>query len=183
MTTAPAPFIMAVLAVGGMIWLAMQWGYGRELSFLSRQIAEYKDKLGVTNPDQAKQNIDALEKRVGQLEETTKKSSYNITSNNQSGGITAGNVNVGRVPRAIDQSLRAQILAQLPRDKEIVVVGILGDAESINFAEQIHAFLKANGFKMKEPNGISQSVFTQTQHGLQVVDRGTNLDFIVGVNF
>jgi hypothetical protein len=61
------------------------------------------------------------------------------------------------------------------------VIGIMGDTESCMFAEEIHAFLKANGFKMKETNGISQGVFTRTPRGLIVEPDGDALKFVVGV--
>ena len=73
--------------------------------------------------------------------------------------------------------LKAQILSRLPRDKDITVMAPLGDAEAIDLALQIHAFLAANGFKMKK-SGISQGVFTQPQHGLNF-NPETNT-FIVG---
>jgi hypothetical protein len=65
---------------------------------------------------------------------------------------------------------------ELPRDKGIIVIGILGDTESCSFALQIQGFLKNNGFKVK--NGIAQSVFTGVPRGLQFnPDTG---DFVVG---
>jgi len=48
---------------------------------------------------------------------------------------------------------------------EIAVMYVAGDGESAHLATQIYAFLKANGFKMKE-DGISQGVFSPPLHGL-----------------
>jgi len=59
---APMSFMAAVLAAGAIVWVAMSWGYGREMSLLSQQVADYKDKLSGSSPDQAKAKIDALEK-------------------------------------------------------------------------------------------------------------------------
>jgi len=59
----PANFAVAVIVVGLLIWAAMTWGYGREMSLLKEQIADYKTKLGST-PDAAKARIDELEKRL-----------------------------------------------------------------------------------------------------------------------
>jgi hypothetical protein len=49
------------------------------------------------------------------------------------------------------------------------------------FAEEIHAFLKANGFNMRESGGISQGVFMPTPRGLIVEAEGDGLKFVVGV--
>jgi hypothetical protein len=105
-----------------------------------------------------------------------------VTSYNQQGGITAHSVTIGPQQRNLDsptsEQLKQQMLSQLPRDKDITVMAILGDTESITFAQQIHSFLKDNGFKLKEPNGISQGVFTGAVHGLQF-NPDTNT-FVVG---
>lgn len=94
-----------------------------------------------------------------------------VTSYNQQGGITAHSVVIGPQQRNLDlpafSELKSQILSQLPRDKDITVMAILGDTESITFAQQIHSFLKNNSFKLKEPSGISQGVFTSPVKGLQ----------------
>lgn len=73
--------------------------------------------------------------------------------------------------------LKSQILEKLPRDQEISVTAVLGDAEAADLAVQIYNFLKNNGFKMKG-EGINQAIFTQVPHGLSfVTDRN---DFVVG---
>lgn len=106
----------------------------------------------------------------------------NVTSYNQSGGVTAHTVHVGRMPRSIDDRLRNQILRELPRDKPITVVAVMGDSEACLLAEQIHAFLKENGFSLQEPGGISQAVYMPTPKGLTVSVKEGGLDFIVGAN-
>ena len=61
--------------------------------------------------------------------------------------------------------IKAGMLSKLPRDQKIAVMYVAGDDESAHLATQIFAFLKANGFKMKE-DGISQGVFSPPLHGL-----------------
>jgi hypothetical protein len=114
----------------------------------------------------------------------------NIYGNN--GIITQGQIgnntlNVGPQPRNIDSpqaaGLKNQILKELPKDKPITVMALMGDGEGIQFAQQIHAFMKANGFMMKEPNGISQGVFTGAVKGLQRNNEPDgSITFIVGSN-
>jgi hypothetical protein len=103
-----------------------------------------------------------------------------VKSYNQQGGITAHSVTIAPPSRNLDapenQTLKQQMLSQLPKDKEISVTAILGDAESIDFALQINGFLKANGFKVKD--GISQAVFTGAVHGLSFNPETNN--FVVG---
>jgi hypothetical protein len=107
-----------------------------------------------------------------------------IITQGQQGNNT---INVGPQPRNIDApnsvGLKAQILRDLPKDKAITVMDLMGDMESIQFAMQIHAFMKANNFTMKEPEGISQGVFTTAIKGLQVEKKPDGeFTFIVGAN-
>lgn len=102
-----------------------------------------------------------------------------------SGGNNSITNNFGPVARQLDSPwgtpLKAQILRDVPRDKPITVMAILGDGESIQLALQIHAFLKANNFKLRE-DGISQGVFTSLVKGLIVQPDGDGLKFIIGSN-
>lgn len=111
------------------------------------------------------------------------KDTINVTSYNQQGGITAHTVTIGSQPRSLANpnatELKEQILKELPRDKPITVLCLMGDAEGFRFAAEIHAFLKANGFKLTE-NGISQGVFNPPPKGLAINDKGDHVDFIVG---
>lgn len=106
--------------------------------------------------------------------------SVSITSHNQQGGITAHTVTIAPPARDLNspwgEPLKQQILTALPRDKEINITSLLGDAESVELATQIHSFMQANGFKV--PSGISQSVFSGPVKGLQF-NPDTNT-FIVG---
>jgi len=103
----------------------------------------------------------------------------------QQGGITAGTVNIGPTKRSLSDSrtepLKTQMLSELPRDKPITVIGLLGDSESVGFATEIHAFLKGNGYNMREPGGISQSVFTPLPKGLIRDDKPDgSIELIIG---
>lgn len=102
-----------------------------------------------------------------------------VISHNQSGGITAHTVNLGPQPRRMDQTLKSQILRDLPKTDPITVMAMWGDGESIQLASEIHAFLKANGFPLTE-DGISQGVFTEPAKGLGF--NPATSTFIVGTN-
>jgi hypothetical protein len=80
------------------------------------------------------------------------------------------------------EPLKAQILRELPKDKPITVTAVLGDGEAIQFAHEIHAFMKANGFNVGE-GGISQGVFSGVVKGLIKQDNADgSINFIVGAN-
>lgn len=71
---APRPFILALIAATGLIWLAMQWRYNGIIenntsanSLVTAQRDDYKEKLGGASPEQAKARIDGLEKKVAEL--------------------------------------------------------------------------------------------------------------------
>ncbi len=109
----------------------------------------------------------------------------NVFSYGQSGGITAGTVNVGPIPRSLNQprmeSLKKQIQDQVPKDKPIIVTALLGDSEAVNFAYELQSYLKNNGYKLKE-DSIDQSVFTASVKGIILRDDGETRTFIVGAN-
>jgi hypothetical protein len=112
-----------------------------------------------------------------------KDGTINVTSINQQGGITAHTVNVGQQPRSLQSpgadALKAQILRDVPRDKTITVMALMGDADGHRFAAEIYEFLKANGFKVT-PHGVAQGVVMPPPKGLLLQPRGDELEFIVG---
>jgi hypothetical protein len=74
----------------------------------------------------------------------------NVTSNSQFGGITAHTVNLAP-RRRLDNVLKAELL-KLPRDRPISVAGIMGDTESLEFADQLRLFLEESGFISPPPD-------------------------------
>jgi len=105
----------------------------------------------------------------------------NVTSYYQTGGITAGTLNVGPQPRVLRDEDKRLLLDKLPRDKPIEITALLGDGEAISLATDIYAFLKANGFKMAD-TGISQGVFTGPVNGVQIATGGPKISIVVGAN-
>lgn len=92
-----------------------------------------------------------------------------VTSINQSGGITAGEViiNTGPQPRYLDELFIKELDKLLPSDKEkeIKIFSVLGDAESFQFASEIMNHLESEGWKV---DGINQAVFSKPITGVQV---------------
>ena len=69
---------------------------------------------------------------------------FNVTSNNQHGGITAGQINIGPQQRTINNNFKDQL--EKFRNKKIIVQAISGDAEAEKFAYEIKDYLESNGF-------------------------------------
>lgn len=90
---------------------------------------------------------------------------FNIISTNQSGGITAGVVNVGPQPRKVDAELIRQLQQLLPdKAKTVTVTSVMGDGEAFDFATQIKDVLVKQGYDV---NGVNRAVFSAPIIGQQ----------------
>jgi hypothetical protein len=107
---------------------------------------------------------------------------HNVTSHNQSGGVTAHTVNVGRRNRTLSSSsaneFKRYVLTSLSRDVEWDIVSILGDQEAFALAGEIYQFMKANGFKVQDASP-AQAVFAGPVEGICIEPNGK---IIVGTN-
>jgi hypothetical protein len=101
-----------------------------------------------------------------------------VTSYNQSGGITAHTVNIGPQKRKLNATLKQQLLS-LPRTNPITVMAMMGNAESMDFAIEIHEFMQSAGMPMAE-SGISQGMFMGVVKGLNF--DATRAQITVGAN-
>ena len=81
-----------------------------------------------------------------------------ITSNNQLGGITAHTVNFGPTARSMNPQLGAQVKQHVPTSAKVKIVAVLGDGEAFGFANQILAWMKANGYV--NVDGVDQAVYS-----------------------
>jgi hypothetical protein len=59
------PILVGVIVI---VWGASKSWYNREIKFLDRQLADYREKLKGATPEEAKARIDALEKGLRQIE-------------------------------------------------------------------------------------------------------------------
>lgn len=104
---------------------------------------------------------------------------YNIKSTDQSGGITAGKINVYNLqPGWRDINQMPQIQQILVRnlaphkDRPFKCTAVMGDEEAHNFAHQLRDWLRANGFAVED--FVSQSVFTEPQPAISYQFEGKN---------
>lgn len=113
--------------------------------------------------------------------DTIKTEVVNVTSNNQSGGITANQVNIGSIPRNLDVNTERQLLSFLnSKNERIDINSVMGDAESFQFANQINDFLKSQGFT--KVDGVSQSVFTKPVVGQFMNRDSSGVKILIGSN-
>lgn len=106
-----------------------------------------------------------------------KNQNISITSNNQSGGITAHTVNIGSTRRQLDPASAQQLLQTLPKNKPVKVVAVMGDQEAFAFATQILGHLKANGYQAE---GVDQAVYSQPMVGQFINPITSGFEVVVG---
>jgi hypothetical protein len=110
--------------------------------------------------------------------------SANVTSHNQSGGITAHTVNVAKPPA---RQLDAQAVAlynRIPLGAQVVITAVLNDVEAYSFAKQIFDHLGGARPDLKL-DGVKQGVFTPPVQGTQVnlnQHKGGPVEILVGGN-
>jgi hypothetical protein len=73
--SAPVAFTVIVLCAGVVMWGLIQWSYGallsgkdKEIAFLERRLADWRDKMSGMNPDEAKQRLHDLETQAKTLQ-------------------------------------------------------------------------------------------------------------------
>lgn len=88
------------------------------------------------------------------------KKKINVTSYNQSGGITANQVNIGSQPRTLNFEVQNQLQQILSGKKgqTLTVVSVMGDGEAFNFVTQIKNYLTQQGHTI---SGVDQAVYSQ----------------------
>lgn len=101
----------------------------------------------------------------------------NITSINQSGGITAHTVNVGPQPRTITPQFEQELIRVIAGYKKVTVTCVLGDGEGFQFASAITNYLKAKGINVE---GVNQAVFSAPVLGQQANPNGDTMNLVIG---
>jgi hypothetical protein len=104
----------------------------------------------------------------------------NITSFNQSGGITAQTVNVGPGKRTLNESVQEQLDNAMIGKKKVTVVAVMGDGEAFQFATEIFDYLKGKNVPLYG-GGVVQAAFGRPIIG-QIANQLPNdeLQIIVG---
>ncbi len=100
-----------------------------------------------------------------------------VTSNNQLGGITAHTVNIGSPRRQLDAVSAQHLLQELPKNKPVKVVAVMGDQEAFAFATQILGHLKLNGYQAE---GVDQAIYSQPVVGQLIKPTASGFEVVVG---
>jgi len=101
----------------------------------------------------------------------------NVSSTNQSGGITAANVNLGQPQRAITPAFEQELLRNIAGYKKVEVTCVLGDGEAFQFATAIVDYLKRKGTNVE---GVNQAAFTRPVVGQIAEANGDAIKLIIG---
>jgi hypothetical protein len=120
------------------------------------------------------------QKKISQTEKfNSNNSAVNVTSNNQSGGITANQVNIGAIPRNLDDKTQNQLLTIIKKkDEPIDISSVMGDAEAFRYANQINDFLKTQGYS--KVDGVSQAIFSKPIIGQFIEKDSIGVKIIIG---
>ena len=103
-----------------------------------------KIKSAITVPDSTKVNTPAINPQV-----------INVTSNNQSGGITANQVFIGaKKPKLLDIDKIKILAIAMDKDENIQISCLPGSNNSYELAEQIRSFLVEKGYKKVSSIGM-----------------------------
>jgi hypothetical protein len=107
--------------------------------------------------------------------ETT--SNINVTSNYQSGGITAHTVNLNPTyQRKLGNNARKELLQNTPRNKEIVIWATMGSEEAYKLASEIFQFMKGAGYTLFGDGPFPQ-IFVPALYGMRVrLNERTEID-------
>ena len=110
---------------------------------------------------------------------------FNVVSNNQFGGITAGvvNINPPKLPRSLDSKLQNQTISIINQHRKAIkmieVVSVMGDQEAFSFANQLLSFIKSSNIEIPT-DGVTQALFNSPVRGQSVQIEGSTLKFIIG---
>jgi hypothetical protein len=93
--------------------------------------------------------------------------SFNVNSYFQKGGITAGQVNIGKQERHFTEQTKQALIPHLPDKKDVIdLTVVMGDQEAFQFASEIKQFLENENYNV---NGVNQAIFSKPVKG-QIIE-------------
>jgi len=96
--------------------------------------------------------LSSMKHEVSELSKTPTQTIFNITSNDQTGGITANQVTIGSMPRSMSTQSINQLLIGLSTvaKEEISIRALFSDAESQQFSISLKTLFEKAGWNIKE---------------------------------
>ena len=104
---------------------------------------------------------------------------HNVTSFNQRGGITAGELSVGPQQRSLSSKHKEELLDNLGEEDHIIVEAAMNDREAFQLAQEIKSFLESEGFDSVE--GIHQVMMAKPVQGVTVITDPDEADYRIHV--
>lgn len=102
---------------------------------------------------------------------------FNVSSNSQSGGITAGIVNLGPNSRHIDDGVKSQLKNTVDKSKKVVITAVLGDPEAFNFAHEVLKFLQDEQYNAE---GVNQAIYSKPVIGQFIEQKPGQVNIVIG---
>jgi hypothetical protein len=97
------------------------------------------------------------------------KNIFNVNSYSQQGGITAGQVNIGKQERHFTEQTKQALTQHLPDKKDVIdLTTVRGDQEAFQFASEIKQFLESENYNV---NGVNQADFSNPVKGQSIEPR------------
>jgi len=119
---------------------------------------------------------------VHNVKQGNTKKVYKVKTRDQRGGITAGEVNIGKQDRQLDNKIKQGFLNFLiNKNERIRITAGVGDAEAINLGHQIKAYLEAEGYTSVD-NGVNQAIFKHQIKGMVIQRNKEWVDISIGYN-
>jgi hypothetical protein len=100
-------------------------------------------------------------------------------NNKQDLTVKADNLVVGKPDRHLNDLLRKQLQEQLPKDRKVTVVAVMGDGEALRFAEEVKSFLQRQRYDV---SGVDQALYSGPVVGLGIVPSGDGFEVLIGSN-
>ncbi|MDB6103843.1 MAG: hypothetical protein JWO52_3842 [Gammaproteobacteria bacterium] len=87
-------------------------------------------------------------------------SKVSVSSQHQSGGITAGTVNIygQKQQRHLDQQGTGFLMQHIPKSAKVTVTAVMGDGEAFTYAQEIADWMRGN--KWTNVDGVNQAIFS-----------------------
>ncbi|TRW25758.1 hypothetical protein FMM05_05925 [Flavobacterium zepuense] len=177
-------FLIIILLVGTIIYSLLN---GSNISTPYLNITRPKDTIAslpkknidttsskslktVTGKSKNQYKVNEKKDSINNLKPST---AYSVTSNNQMGGITAGQVYINENnQRKLTIQSKEFLLSKFPdKNKSIDVNYIMGDKEGYNFAAEILSFLKSNNFPKAKIN--SAMFMSEPSYGVEIEEKDT----------
>ncbi|EKD25449.1 MAG: hypothetical protein ACD_80C00054G0002 [uncultured bacterium (gcode 4)] len=98
---------------------------------------------------------------------------FNVSSNNQQGGITAGQINIGNNQRHLsDEDIKSLIESISAQNPTLIKITSNSNMESYQYAKDVQQFLVSKGYNVE---GVYQTMLAGGPIGISTQSEGENI--------